>query len=84
MSQFERGIFFMKLYEYRYYYEPEVYDYIMSSRILDKKKHENLILKELIKGKTCKEIGKKYNYSERTIQDRRRDIYNKTKNLMIN
>ena len=73
----------MKTFEYRYYYEPDVYDYIMASKILDRKKHENLILKELVKGKTCKQIAEKYNYSERTIQDRRRDIYNKTKNLMI-
>lgn len=67
---------------YTYNYDPEMYKYIMSTNILNKKKDEHKILKALVDGYTCKEIGKKVHYSERTIQTRRRDIYNKTKKYM--
>lgn len=73
----------MKLMQYTYNYEPEMYKYILSTNILNKKKDEDKIFKELVKGYNCSEIGKKYHYSERTIQNRRRDIYNKTKKYMI-
>lgn len=73
----------MKLMQYTYNYEPEMYNYILSSNILNKKKHEDKIFKSLVQGYNCAEIGKKVHYSERTIQTRRRDIYNKTKKYMI-
>lgn len=68
---------------YTYNYEPEMYKYIMSTNILNKKKDEHKIFKALVEGYTCKEIGKKVHYSERTIQTRRKDIYDKTKKYMI-
>lgn len=73
----------MKLFEYKYEFEPEMYNYILSTNILNKKKYEHKIFKNLVAGYTAKEIGKKIHYSERTIQNRRRDIYYKTKKYMI-
>lgn len=72
----------MKLMQYSYNYEPEMYNYILSSNILNKKKDEHKIFKALVDGYTCKEIGLKVHYSERTIQTRRKDIYEKTKKYM--
>ena len=73
----------MKLMQYTYNYEPEIYKYILSTNILNKKKHEDKIFKALVDGYTAKEISKKVHYSERTIQNRRKDIYLKTKKYMI-
>lgn len=72
----------MKLYQYTYNYEPEMYKYIMSSNILNKKKDEHKILKDLVDGYTCKDISKKRHYSERTIVNRRKSIYEKTRKYM--
>ena len=71
-----------KTKNYTYNYSPELYEYILKSNLLNHHKDEHKILKELVKGYTCKEIWKKFNYSERTIQNRRRDIYNKTLKYM--
>ena len=72
----------MKLFQYTYNYEPEMYNYILSTNILNKKKYEDKIFKALVKGFNCKEIGDKVHFSERTIQNRRKDIYYKTKRYM--
>ena len=72
----------MKKFEYTYHFEPEFYNFVLNSNILNKKKSEHKIFKELVAGYTCKEIGKKLHYSERTIQNRRKDIYLKTKKYM--
>ena len=55
----------------------------MNSNLLNEHKQEKQILDLLIRGKTCLEIADEIGYCERTIQTRRRDIYNKTKDLMI-
>ena len=60
-----------------------IYDYIMRDMILNENKQEKRILELLVKGKTCVQIADEIGYSERTIQRRRKDIYNKTKDLMI-
>lgn len=73
----------MKLMQFTYNYEPEMYKYILSTNILNKKKDEDKIFKQLVMGYTAKEISKKYHYAESTIWNRRRDIYNKTKKYMI-
>jgi len=73
----------MKTMQYTYNYEPEMYKYILSTNILNKKKYEDKIFKALVEGYTCKEIGKKVHFSERTIQNRRKHIYYKTKKYMI-
>lgn len=72
----------MKLMQYTYNYDPEMYKYILSSNILNRKKNEDKIFKELVKGYNCKQISEKYHYCVGTICNRRRDIYNKTKKYM--
>lgn len=72
----------MRTMTYTYNYQPELYEFVLKSNLLNHKKDEHKILKELVKGYSCKEIGDKLNYSERTIQNRRKDIYNKTKRYM--
>lgn len=73
----------MKLKQYTYNYEPEMYKYILNSNLLNKKKNEDKIFKALVDGYTCEEIGKKYHYSIGTICNRRKDIYNKTLKYMM-
>lgn len=73
----------MKKKQYTYCYEPEMYMYILNSNILNKKRCEDKIFKKLVEGYNCQEISKIVHYSERTIQNRRRDIYFKTKKYMI-
>lgn len=73
----------MKLMQYTYNFEPEMYKYILNSNILNKKKGEDKIFKELVNGYNSMEISKKCHYSQSTIWNRRRDIYKKTKKYMI-
>ncbi len=73
----------MKSFEYRFKYKNAIYDLLMNSDILDDRKLEKQILKELVNGKTCLEIGNTFGYSDRTIQRRRKSIYEKTKDLMF-
>lgn len=73
----------MKTFQYTYNYKPAIYDYIMRDFILNDEKKEKKILELLVKGKTCSQIAQEVGYSERTIQNRRKDIYEKTKDLMI-
>lgn len=70
----------MKTFEYYYDYTPEAYNYIMASRIL--RNRDKKILKDLVKGKKVKEIAIDHNCSYRTICNRRKDIFEKTKDLM--
>lgn len=79
----ERGCFCLKKFTYHYKYKPLVLDYIMNSNLLNEHKQEKEILVLLLKGKTCLEIADDIGYCERTIQTRRKDIYEKTKDLMI-
>ena len=73
----------MKTMQYTYRYEPEMYKYILASNILNKKRSEDKIFKSLVQGYNCQEISEKVHYSVRTIQNRRKDIYFKTKKYMI-
>lgn len=73
----------MKTFQYTFKYKPAIYDYIMRDMILNEEKKEKEILSLLVRGKTCVQIALATNYSERTIQQRRKDIYEKTKDLMI-
>ena len=73
----------MKTFQYTFNYKPAIYEYIQQSTILNEEKKEKEILSLLVKGKKCYQIANATNYSERTIQDRRRDIYRKTKDLML-
>lgn len=73
----------MKKHEYKYNFEPEMYNYVLKSNILNKYKNEDKIFKYLVGGYTCEYIAKKCNYSIPTIKNRRKEIYNKTKKYMI-
>lgn len=73
----------MKTFQYTYNYKPAIYEYIMRDFILNEEKKEKEILELLVKGKTCSQIAQEVGYSERTIQSRRKDIYEKTKDLMV-
>lgn len=73
----------MQLKKYTYKYKPTVIDYLFNSDLLNKRKHEKEILELLLKGKTCVEIADDIGYCERTIQRRRKAIYEKTKDFMI-
>lgn len=70
----------MKTFEYYYDYTPEVYNYIMASRIL--RNRDKKILEDLVKGKKTKEIAIDNNCSYRTLCTRRKEIFEKTKDLM--
>lgn len=72
----------MKLMQYTYNYEPEMYNFILASNILNKKKQEDKIFKALVDGYNVKEISEKYHYSRATILNRRKEIYDKTKKYM--
>ena len=73
----------MKAMQYTYKYKPMIYEYIMRDMILDEHKKEKEILALLVRGKTCEEIANEIGYSVRSIQRRRKSIYEKTKELMI-
>lgn len=70
----------MKTFEYYYDYTPEAYNYIMSSKIL--RNRDKKILQDLVAGKKTKEIAIENNCSYRTLCERRKEIYYKTKDLM--
>ena len=72
----------MKTFQYSYNYKPGVYDFIMRDLILNEEKKEKQILELIKKGKTCYQIAQEVGYSERTIQSRRKSIYEKTKDYM--
>lgn len=72
----------MKTFQYSFDYEPEMYNYILSTNILNKKKREDKIFVSLVQGYSAEEISKKHHYSVPTILNRRKDIYNKTKKYM--
>mgnify|MGYP003289343414 CR=1 FL=1 len=70
----------MKKVEYYFDYSKEAYNYIMASRIL--RNRDKKILKDLVEGKKTKEIAIDNNCSYRTICTRRKEIFEKTRELM--
>lgn len=67
----------MKKKHYYYDMPKETYNYIVSKGILRESQKEKTILDMSLQGKTIKEIAKNTGYSERTINNRKKDIYNK-------
>lgn len=65
---------------YYFDYSPESYNFIMSSKLL--RQSEKNILKDIVEGKTVKELAFNYNCSEMTICRRRKKIFEITKELM--
>ena len=70
----------MKKFNYYYDYSPEVYNYIMTSKLL--RQSEKNILKDIVDGKTVKELAIDYDCSDRTICRRRKRLFEKTKDYM--
>ena len=65
---------------YYFDYSPANYNFIMGSRLL--RQSEKNILKDIIDGKTVKELAIDYKCSEMTICRRRKKIFMLTKELM--
>lgn len=65
---------------YYFDYSNEALNYIMTSRIL--RQSEKNILKDIVDGKTVKELAIDYKCSEMTICRRRKKIFQLTKDLM--
>lgn len=72
----------MKTFQYTYNYKPAIYDYIKNTMLFNENKKEKEILDMLVKGKTCEQIAMEIGYSTTTIKRRRKDLYEKTKDLM--
>jgi FixJ family two-component response regulator len=70
----------LKKFNYYYDYSPEVYNFIMTSKIL--RQSEKNLLNDIISGKTVKELADNYKCSEMTICRRRKKIFTLTKELM--
>lgn len=65
---------------YYFDYSPEAYNYIMTSRIL--RQSEKNLLRDIINGKTVKELAINYKCSEMTICRKRKKIFELTYGLM--
>lgn len=65
---------------YYFDYSPEALNYIMSSKLL--RQSEKNILKDIIGGKTVKELASDYKCSQMTICRRRKKIFHLTESLM--
>lgn len=70
----------MKKFNYYYDYSPETYNYIMTSKIL--RQSEKELLKQLVEGKTVKELAIEYRCSFMTICRKRKKIFELTKSFM--
>lgn len=65
---------------YYFDYSPEAYNYIMTSKIL--RQSEKNILKDIIEGKSVRELALNNKCSEMTICRKRKKIFNLTRTLM--
>lgn len=65
---------------YYFDYAPETYNYIMTSRVL--RQSEKNMLRDIVDGKTVKELADNYKCCEMTICRKRKKIFEKTKDLM--
>ena len=70
----------MKKMEYYFDYSKEALEYILSSRML-RNRDKNILL-QLVDGKKVKEIAFENDCSYRTICNRRKEIFEKTKQFM--
>lgn len=69
----------MKTFQYTYNYDidKELYNFIIKHAMFNSAKQEKIIFKKLVEHKTCKVIAQETGLSERTIQRRRGEIYDK-------
>lgn len=79
----KKGVGILRRGNYKFKYHEYTIEHIMKSPyILNNERKEKEILKLILKGFNCMQIADKVGYSERTIQNRRKDIYNKTLHFM--
>lgn len=71
----------MKKFEYKFKYNSITRDIILNDKYLLTKQERN-ILDLTLQGYSIKEISNELSYSERTIQRRRKSIYEKTLQYM--
>lgn len=69
----------MKKEHYYFDMSQETYDFIIKKGILRESKKEKTILDLCLKGESIKEIMTKTGYSSRTINYRKKDIFEKLK-----
>lgn len=73
----------MRRKNYQFKYHEYMIDHILKSPyILNNEKKEKEIFRLLLRGKNCSQIADIVGYSERTIQNRRKEIYIKTLQFM--
>lgn len=73
----------MRKKNYRYNYHNVMLEHILKDKyLLNNEMKEKDILKLLLRGMNCNQIAQKIGYSERTIQRRRKTIYEKTLQFM--
>ena len=65
---------------YYFDYSPEAFNYIMTSKIL--RQSEKNLLRDIVNGKTVKELAINYKCSEMTICRKRKKIFELTFGLM--
>ena len=68
---------------YTFEFKPGIREYVLRELYFNERKKEKEILDRLTRGQTCLEIGDDLGYSERTIQRRRKTLYEKTKDYML-
>lgn len=73
----------MKTMNYTFEFKPGIREYVLRELYFNERKKEKEILDRLTRGQTCVEIGDDLGYSERTIQRRRKTLYEKTKDYML-
>ena len=72
----------MKAFEYKFKFKPEIQALLMKKLHFDKYKQEKKILQLLFNGYTCNQIGKAMGCSARTVERRRKVLYNKIKTYL--
>lgn len=72
----------MKTFEYKFEFKPEIQAILMKKLHFDKYKQEKKILQLLFNGYTCNQIGNAMGCSTRTVERRRKVLYNKIKTYL--
>lgn len=72
----------MKKFEYRFNYKPQIQQHILDNIELCVERDEGKILNLLFNGMTAEAVAIETGYSYRTICRRKKDLYNKIKDIL--
>lgn len=72
----------MKKFEYRFNYKPQIQQHILDNIELCVERDEGKILNLLFSGMTAEAVAIETGYSYRTICRRKKDLYNKIKDIL--